>query len=222
MLAQWYFNMPGGEQGVGMMRFDTTNPDEPLNDLSDFDTDDAMTDVWGDLRTFWTGATSRVPKHVTLQGMKWNQIDRDGRYVADVTRYVDLGANPLPGGLDTPVVYPNQIALVTSYETGVTRGLAHEGRTYWPTGAPLAADGRISIGDAGQVAGAVSQLLADWANWPGIDFNGYGPCVMSPLRGGASRYISRVRVGRVLDTQRRRRRSQVESYVQGDPIPNPG
>jgi hypothetical protein len=225
MLFQWFWNMPGktAELGVGSMRFD--DPGRRVGDfgIPQVDTDDVMDEVGGKLRTFWTAPHSYIPAGMILQGWKWNQIGRDGKYVSDTTRYHDFGSNGVPGNSPVGAIYPNQVTWVSSWLTDVNRGLAARGRTYWPTNAPLDQFARTTDTATAEMIASLKTLMESWGNWTGIDITGYAPCVMSPLQEGKSRYIRHIGLGHVLDTQRRRRSSQLELPVLSpvaDPNPN--
>jgi len=139
-----------------------------------------------------------------LAWLKFNRIGVDGKYVNAFTNRHDW-APTLATSSGSP--YPPQVSLVATFETGAARGLAHRGRMFLPT--PLAAidaDGRITGGAAASAATKVAALLSALNALPG-----YGESrVYSNVRAGASRPITGVTVGRVLDTMRSRRSQLAE------------
>ena len=100
-------------------------------------------------------------------------------------------------------MYPPQVSVCITTLTDARRGYASRGRFYLP---PLAkyvgADGRISASDALTIATRTAVWVDDVT-----DLMGAPAAVFSNVGSGAVRNITSVGCGRVLDTQRRRRRS---------------
>lgn len=102
---------------------------------------------------------------------------------------------------------PPQISYAVSTTTGFLRGPAHAGRFYPPAGLlPVAADGRLSVAGTQGMAASAAQLITD------LNGSNVGSCVIYSGIGLTTRQITGVRVGRVADTQRRRRRNLVEAW----------
>lgn len=135
-----------------------------------------------------------------IESVKLAFINPDGRYELDALEYI---APTLDSGPGTIPVYPPQTAVAVTTLTDARRGYASRGRYYLP---PLAkyvgADGRISPADALSIA-TRSALWIDQMT----DEMGAPAAVFSNVGSGAVRNILSVGCGRVLDTQRRRRRS---------------
>jgi hypothetical protein len=159
------------------------------------------------LSTWFTSAGAKISSLASLQFVKLNAIDVNGHYVYPDTNEVLLS---VAGGA-AGTVPPNQVCLAASWTTGVARGPAHRGRMYVPLPVvPLDVDGRISDTNATTMKAVLTTLLTTLqglhATWK--------PAIFSRKAGApAYRLITGVQVGRVLDTQRRRRRSLLESYV---------
>lgn len=149
-----------------------------------------------------------------LSYVKANRIDINGLYMDQVTNeylYPDYA-----GGGNGGALMPNQATIAVSLTTGFSRGPAHRGRFYLPLPSILLdPDGRISGGSAGALAGSTKTFIEALADVPGLDTpERLKPCVMSRKAGAAThREITGVDVGRVIDTQRRRRRSLNEEYM---------
>jgi len=125
---------------------------------------------------------------------------------------IQASTTPTPG---TPVLsQAPQTAIVASLRTS-TPGGSGRGRLYWPAmGATLNTNGRLvtptSVNFAGDMVtylNSIRDILA--TNFPLIGFN-------LAVRSKATRstpHVTRIQVGNVLDTQRRRRDSLPESYA---------
>jgi hypothetical protein len=118
------------------------------------------------------------------------------------------------GGGTGDLIYPPQIALVVSTRSSPADFPRTRGRFYVP-GPNVALDtatGTISAADATMVANAAKALIdsinADFIAAP-------GHVVIASAKGaGRNAIVHDVRVGRVLDTVRSRRRSMDEAYVE--------
>lgn len=160
------------------------------------------------ITAFHQRAATMIHSSAKLSFVKLNGIALNGTYMTEST--FETPVADLSGGMTTPLV-PNQVALAATLETGFSRGPAHRGRFYLPLPAiQVAADGVIGADLAASVAGSADTLLAD-LNAVNADFK---VAVFSRKAGApASRLVNDISVGRVLDTQRRRRRSLVENNV---------
>lgn len=146
-----------------------------------------------------------------LQYVKFNRISRTGHYTDPTTNEAIFA--DVTGAIGGTGV-PNQIALAVSLTTGLGRGPAHEGRFFLPLPAiAVSGDGRMSTaycdGAAADLKTFINALnaIAEGAT------TGPTVCVMSRKAGApATHAVTGVKVGRVLDTQRRRRRSLAEGY----------
>jgi hypothetical protein len=149
-----------------------------------------------------------------LSFVKIAKIETNGLYPAEFIAAEHVYAN-LPGGGGNATV-PNQIALCVSLLTAVTRGPAHRGRFYlpMPTAAPDTTTGLIASNVAGNCVISTRTFLEALSDWPGIDTTFSPNVVVMSRKSGApkTREVTGVAVGRVLDTQRRRRRSLQENY----------
>lgn len=129
------------------------------------------------------------------------------------TRYLDTGAmNELvlsPGSVPGTgsMAGPPQCTIAISLTTPYLRGLAHAGRIYPPSAVMVESDGRNSAVPTGNSATAAALLIGAINS-----SNGGQVVVYSGVRGQTANVVNGVRVGRVVDTQRRRRRNLVEDY----------
>lgn len=121
---------------------------------------------------------------------------------------------------------PPQLAITISFVTGAARGLAARGRVYVPTGFSSSAGTYNS--DTFQLSVATCEGFRDaWVtflealdNNPGPDFANLRVAVVSKQGSDPGNWhaINGVRVGRVIDTQRRRRNALDEDYVDVAPV----
>jgi hypothetical protein len=141
-----------------------------------------------------------------LEYIKFNEINPATGLYADQTASHTFFL-PIPAqGMGSPAG-PAQIALCVGLTTPATRGFAHAGRFFLPVSAlPFGSDGRLSQSTADNAADDVKAFV-NAVN--GVNDDG-DVCVFSQT-GQVLRLVTGVRVGRVLDTQRRRRTSLPES-----------
>lgn len=150
---------------------------------------------------------------VRLEWGKFNPIGPDGRYASEseTVVYDWPGTGKVGSGL--PYISLPQMALAVSWGTVRTRGPASKGRIYIPL--PNVGPGgnaRISSTETTNIAGA-------WANQiDALNDRAQSALQERPIAAvvsginGAWEPISTVRVGDVMDTQRRRRNALAEVY----------
>lgn len=147
-------------------------------------------------------------------------VGNDGAY-RQIKRNVGPTVGPQAAGY-----HPYQVALVASLITPRV-GAVGRGRMFLPVHtAPLGVDGRLSATDASGVAASLTTLIRDLNTAlvypPNVTPDGPQPRVVVSSGGSVKQGIppgnypvTAVRVGRVFDTMRSRRRSQLEEYVVG-------
>jgi hypothetical protein len=173
-------------------------------------------DAMADWAAFMRNANSRCPVPMVLTFAKFNRIDNEGLYADRNTTNEVTNLGPIIQGTQVAVHAP-QVALVATYLTAKGRGVGSKGRTYFPSPAiGIDASGRIPVAERDNFALAVRDLIRDLNNNPGLDAEtgGLDLSIVSPggKSGGPQRNkVTGLRVGRVLDTQRRRRNSLVEA-----------
>lgn len=167
-------------------------------------------DVAADVQKFFTSPNSLISNQARLDYVKMNQIGPDGRYVSPSQTMEKRWPSGLASG-GTASGVP-QVALAVTLRSDRTRGPLSRGRFFLPTSAAPGGgtDGpRISTLGATNVANQVVTLIRDLNQWPGVDATDAAVCLVSPggrgLPDGGVEPVIRVEVGRLLDTQRRRR-----------------
>lgn len=183
-----------------------------LNDWARENIDDLAADV----AAWMADPESKNSTAARLEYVKCNAIAENGRYASqEETILVEFSGTDRPVGTRTQG--PGQNTLCVSLLTSLSRGRASRGRFFPPTGAMNidANTGKVSASDAAGVAVGAQTLLDAIANEPGIDLQSPRVVVASDLGSpGPVRSVTRVAVGDVLDTQRRRRESLDEVYVE--------
>lgn len=214
--AQWGGTLGGaasGEIWTNSLRFVTDGDDtQELQDLAE---------TWNPtfeaaLRTLVTGQSGYCSQ-ANVEWFKLNAVGADGKQLPTATNGwfapTDFTAfsGSQPGG-------PFQNALVVSFETTGVRGLASRGRVFVPAGFSSAQfDANTGLLAPTYVAGIATkwaEFLTSLNDNPGIDFANLRAAVLSDRGDSASNWheINGVKVGRVYDTQRRRRNALLEGY----------
>lgn len=215
VMIQWGGALPGNEIWSNSLRASSSGTGDGAYVPAP---EDMQAWLEGPLQTAVAAFHQRPGTHVsglaTLTFVKANAVNTTGHYIEPVTlEYVY--PSPLPGG-GSGNQMPNQVTLVVSTTTGLSRGPAHRGRFYLPLPAVQlgGADGRIQLQNAVDVANSAAQFVMEVADTPGLDLlQPLKAVVMSRKVGApATHVITGVEVGRVLDTQRRRRSELPEDY----------
>lgn len=216
---------PALEIFTGALRFDGPGEDQAGGQ--------AICDSLGVVLTnYWGKREAQIPKSAYLEFVKWNRVGTDGRYLDANTTVRNFEGVLGGGGLDR---YPLQVSWATTWTTGVMRGKACRGRTFWPTSQALNSGfvaGSIDcIAKANVDWGLIKDLNAaarngyvdttanpapawatavGWAPATVREASGVSASVMSNIGGGTSRVITGAEVGQRLDIQRRRGNDQID------------
>lgn len=212
----WGGSLPGGEAWSNSLRLAETQESLETNDAAGWDVQEMLDSFTDTIKAHHANGGAMISNRCLLTYVKFNRVDIHGHYIDPVTFRNDFAA--VSGGTSGNV-HPNQITVVVTLTTDVTRGPANKGRLYAPMPAIAVADtGLISVGDAQNLRDRYSAFLTALNDAPGLDTGGTPDvCVMSRKSGSpATHIVTGVKVGRALDTQRRRRRSLVENYELGD------
>lgn len=160
--------------------------------------------------TDWFGRVeSRIARGATLEYVKFNLINKsDGKYT-NQGQTLESIFTPAVQSPQANAYTLNQGTQCITLHTELARGRASKGRFYPPTGTVnvsglsyLIADGRMDTAPTQQMADSAQELLSE-INAAGSSFK---VVVWSQLAQIAEP-VERVSVGRVVDTQRRRRNS---------------
>lgn len=143
-----------------------------------------------------------------LEWVKLANIGKDGLYIEDAL-VRDLPV-PVPGQLQAQIA--PQLSVALSMGSVIRRGPGKDGRIYPPqSGTPNAAGEDASPSNRAESF----RTLLDGINDVEVAANVSASVILvSPLKGGVSAYVRKVRVGNVIDTQRRRRNKIQEVYTE--------
>lgn len=160
----------------------------------------------GAVEQWFERATSQINGAAKLDWLKANEISpTTGLYISQTeahTFFYVPAIVPPTGSFDFP-----HTTFCVSTTTALLRGHAHGGRFYPPTGTPAAdSGGRLAAATTLGMATSAAQLVTD------INGAASGECVVFSRVGQVTQEILGVRVGRVLDTQQRRRKNLLEDY----------
>jgi hypothetical protein len=219
VVIQWGGTLPGGEIWSNMLRGGSagTGASAPVPTH-----DEMISWLQGELKdeiaAWHSRPSTQTSSSVKLTFAKANVVDQDGHYVEQTTNEY-VYPTPIAGG-SAAAFHPTQVAWCLSLTTGLSRGLAHRGRFYLPCPAVDVdrSNGLVSAADAQLVANSLKTFIEAVADTPGLDaINPFKVLVMSKGgTGGATHVVTGVEVGRVLDTQVRRRNALHENYVIAD------
>lgn len=201
---QWGGKLPGEEQWTCGLRMNSGSGSSPS------DAETMLDGVQLAIAAYHGRSGSQISPKALLSYVKVNAIGVNGKYQAQLT--TQHAYQDFPGGATYGYTgnYPNQVAWAVALTTGFSRGPAHRGRFFNPLpSAGVAADGRVTGGEAASLVVSAKLLVADLNAAGGA----HQVVVMSRKAGApAHRPVTGIAVGLVLDTQRRRRNSLAENY----------
>jgi hypothetical protein len=165
--------------------------------------------------TVFHGSSSvNVGSNCYLTQLSAARVGPDGKYnpATEVTNYHVMA--PIAVGNGTPTQEWSN-AFVFSLRTARPRGVASNGRVYWPLLAPtvVAGTGRLDSADVTAKIGAFKTLLNAINAAADTLQGGARVCVMSQVGSGATEYVTAVRADGRLDRQERRENQLASNYV---------
>lgn len=171
---------------------------------------DALAQIAQLIADYWSAPNNRVPVAWQFNQLKVAYLDTDGSYLTDP---IVEEVTPVSGGGGEE--WAPQIALVTTLASTKRKDPGRYSRMYWPSvGVLIDSQGRLTTAQQTNVLNSFALLIESinqvLANEVGPDVRVY---VMSNSNPAFSSPAVEARVGRVLDTQRRRRNKLVEEYV---------
>jgi hypothetical protein len=174
-----------------------------------------LTEMRGFVEAWFLRGTSQISNMARLDYVSLNAIRPDGQYADPGNPHTyEYGAGSAPTGPVQATTLP-QVTICVSLRTQQTRGAGTHGRIYPPTVIQPTGAGRIGSSTAGGIAESMATLLEDIATVEEVTLAGsIRAAVVSELGDpGPARIITRVLVGDVFDTQRRRRNQLQETYT---------
>lgn len=189
------------------------NFDGPLTRPTNIDPYVAACTAW------FARSGTRIAGAAKLDEVKVNLVGVNGLY-ASATESGTAEISPVIAGVGSSSTPAPQLTAALTLTTNRRRGPAARGRIYPPLPVfTLEPDGRMSATMAAEMASSMATLINA--------LNVIGPgdvAIMSKVGNGAIGRVTGVECGRVVDTQRRRRRSLDEGRVPSTvviPVPTP-
>lgn len=213
-------NSPGAEQwsaGVSLAPIDPA----PLAAFLDLQPNNDVFADWRDECVAWfTRVDSYVRSNARLQRVKFAFIGQDGKYLKEP---VELDAGSVQGGEGFAAILPFQSAVAITLGTDGDLSRV-KGRFYSPSPAlPIDPNtGQFPVANQTAMRNSADTFLTNLGNQPGADVLDFRVVVASQGRHNkngtvklppANHVVTRVNVGRVVDTIRSRRTSLNEAPV---------
>lgn len=183
---------------------------------------------WEAITPYSTGVDKfhSLTTHRLLE-VKVASIGIDGHYPPTEPSASSIYTTPVVGGSSPPAGITPQSTMAVTLTTAKQRGLASKGRIFVPPSAtmlPETADGKVSVARATELGASIKRLInainadslvgnvAVFSRGKGVpSYNATKHRVEYTYPNeGAVELVTGVRVGRVVDTQRRRRRQLTE------------
>lgn len=185
-----------------------------------FNADDWLNDQVAPAFTTWLPATNFFPNKTQIDslvayGMEDGSVAEVGAGPAKVELKFKAGHKPI--GASSTTALPPQCSVVASWMTAVA-GRHGKGRIYLPaptTAVVAGGGGLMSSTVQTGIATSTATLVGD-LNYENIVGAVYAKAIVAGAPWVRYNLISAVRVGQVIDTQRRRRNQLVETYVSAD------
>lgn len=154
---------------------------------------------------YQTNPNNQFSSAFKLLELKSAIIGPDGRYPEGSNSRSLVLTTPVSGAVGAKP--PGQLTLAVSLRTAIPRGRGNRGRFYPPGPTwPIGDDGRIGAPQAQESAGAAKAMIE------GVQAACGAPVVVASALASTLRPVTAVEVGRVVDTQRRRRSSFKEDH----------
>jgi hypothetical protein len=168
-----------------------------------------VNDAFDDWAAWTADSAARVLQDVRLDECRLYVIGTDGHSTYDTA--ISEGT-PVQAASARAYGHPWQDSLVATLVSG-TRGKGRFGRIYLPPQTyGMNADGTIVSADVASIFGRTQTLLTNLSELPGVDV-GWKLAIAGKTGTGTLRTVDQLRMGHVVDTQRRRRRSLPEAYT---------
>lgn len=182
-------------------------PDGPLSDPAAY-----MASIATPLSNWYTSSYAQISSWCSLDWLKVNNIGSDGKYSDESTTNVHDYTSP-PRGDEDPHG-PGFTCCALSWTTAIVRGPACRGRIYPPNNCWASTGGiRVDGTYQGLLVTGAQHLLTLLA--AGVSGSDVALPVVASSKNAAIQGITGVRVGNVIDVQRRRKNAVTEEYASG-------
>lgn len=185
----------------------------PLNDPASY-----LGAITSPLNSWWSTPVTSTANWGTLRNdaklswVKVNNIAPSGKYADPANVHTYTYASPASGN-GTPQM-PPMITIAASFSTDRARGRASKGRIYLPLAPGWVSTPYIAPNDQANILAKVQALLHIFTSTSTTLDATPRPAVCSKLDGSVG-IINGIRIGNVVDTQRRRKNAFAESYSVG-------
>lgn len=171
----------------------------------------SMSDVADAIKAFHTNTETYICADVRLEWVKAAHLKTDGDYAGE-PRVFAITPQVFGGGTFAPQVL--QASIAVTLDTGTNLGRATKGRFYLPCPAVPRTMGTVGIGDtnAQNIALHAKDMLKAVSGEITQVEQAYYLAVMSKVGSGTTKAVTAIKVGNVIDTQRRRRNAVTERY----------
>lgn len=162
------------------------------------------------VKTFFEYTDTRIPADVKLEWLKMALIGLDGKYMTEAEVF------PITSGGQINGPYSPQDACVITLSDNKFRDPGKYNRFYLPTAGPAGVnEWRFTNGEQLGIATRAAALIGDFNDIGDLYHatNQSRVCVVSPTVFWPTPQVTEVRVGAIVDTQRRRRNKLSEDYV---------
>lgn len=160
---------------------------------------------------FWNTNANDIPSGWGLSSTKIALIEADGKYNPVAPAYEFIHENPVPG--PTPVASAPQLSAVVTLTSIRPRDPGRYNRFYVPTTAASNGPYKIQPTATASLAETTVDMLQEITTVMQQTIPNIRPAVMSASGSGFNTSVETVRVGDVIDTQRRRRNKVAETYT---------
>lgn len=178
---------------------------------------DRIDDLGTVVEAFIAKVSTNVPTNATLDWLKLAPIGTDGKYLGPAAE-IELDGNGGKSGAYVP-----QAAMVVTLDSNKWKDPGKYNRFYLPFGSNTGGDWSLEPGEQVNMllncVDFIDELNGVLLN-TGVDTNGR-ISVASATGDGTIMSVQRVRLGRIIDTQRRRRNSLPEQYISDSVTPLP-
>lgn len=171
---------------------------------------DVIENISETLSTWYRDPNTRISSSATLKWVKVAFIGEDGLYFREPVVY-DYSA-PIAGGRVGAV--PAQLALAVSFLSSKMRAPGKDARIYLPMpNLSPEADGGISSSEAGNIGANFAAVIRAIELHLQQTSEDAPQMIVASQKTESHNVVQTVRVGRLIDTQRRRRNKMSEEYA---------
>lgn len=180
------------------------NPDGPLDSPAAY-----MGAIATPLGDWFGDDDNQMSSASDLQWLKVNNIAADGKYSSSGATNQHDYETPVAGAVASHV--PSMLTLAWSWTTAIARGPGHTGRIFPPVSLPSQTSNELTSTVTGFMKAAAAALLDVIFNESGAGDTSVVPVVASRVN-ATNTAVTGIRVGSVIDVQRRRKNALLEVY----------